>query len=277
MVCNGASMFVPCFWSPNTAKNSRFGGITAPCASRGIDTLPNLASGILKPNVLPPIPGTQSGTSKLILLSPLTIQFIIFSNIPIMPLIANSKPFISPFPAIFARSSQNFRVQTFAIFAFQYDFISFQVFLMLSRRLYHKAGFSPFPRLEIESIIKAKPKAVPTPVNKRIIPKTKPPYAEIHSLTSSKALLIRSFMESQFATIGATTAPTPRTINPIPRGKNGVKQSNIPSTIAIAPPRASQPPKEPCNCSFMPSQFNATGVTILAAPTAISPIPHTHC
>ena len=36
MVESGASTFVPLFWSPSTARNFRFGGITAPLASAGI-------------------------------------------------------------------------------------------------------------------------------------------------------------------------------------------------------------------------------------------------
>ena len=36
MVSRGASMFVPDFWSPSTAINSRLGGMPAPWASLGI-------------------------------------------------------------------------------------------------------------------------------------------------------------------------------------------------------------------------------------------------
>ena len=36
MVESGASTFVPLFWSPSTARNFRFGGMTAPLASAGI-------------------------------------------------------------------------------------------------------------------------------------------------------------------------------------------------------------------------------------------------
>ena len=38
MVASGASTFVPVVWSPSIAKNCRFGGMTAPCASAGTGT-----------------------------------------------------------------------------------------------------------------------------------------------------------------------------------------------------------------------------------------------
>ena len=63
-------MFTPCFWSPKTAANSLFGGITAPCARRGIVTVFKL-----NPKCLPPIPITQSGTSKLRVFNTFTIAF----------------------------------------------------------------------------------------------------------------------------------------------------------------------------------------------------------
>ena len=48
MVESGASTFVPLFWSPSTARNSLFGGMTAPCASCGI----SLYTGALPSNAL---------------------------------------------------------------------------------------------------------------------------------------------------------------------------------------------------------------------------------
>ncbi|KAF5033999.1 hypothetical protein DSECCO2_600810 [anaerobic digester metagenome] len=47
-------MFLPLLWSPNTAKNSLFGGITAPFASAG--TKPPL----INFNVVPIVPSTPA-------------------------------------------------------------------------------------------------------------------------------------------------------------------------------------------------------------------------
>ena len=86
----GASIFVPLFWSPRTARNSRLAGITAPCARRGRFNCGTF--GISKPKLSPPKSGIQSGTSKLIeftafitALIPLTKKFTTLSNREIIP------------------------------------------------------------------------------------------------------------------------------------------------------------------------------------------------
>ena len=56
---SGVSILVPRFWSPNTAMNGAFGGITAPFARYG--TREKVTVDRLNPTDFPPTPGTQSG------------------------------------------------------------------------------------------------------------------------------------------------------------------------------------------------------------------------
>ena len=84
--------------SPNTAKNSRLGGITAPCASIGICGA--LIGAIENPMLFPPNSGTQSGICTFRWLStsitafiPLTTPEIIPFINPMMPLTMGRRAF----------------------------------------------------------------------------------------------------------------------------------------------------------------------------------------
>ena len=94
IVSSGASTFTPLCWSPRTARNGLFGLITAPSASSGI--FQKLTFGISKPNVSPPINGTQSGISHDSVLIASITKLIADSTALIMPLMPPITVLITP-------------------------------------------------------------------------------------------------------------------------------------------------------------------------------------
>ena len=101
IVSSGASIFVPLFWSPKTARNSRLGGITAPCARRGSFNFGIFGIFQSNPKALPTAP-TILSTPPIIPFIALIIRFTPLSIIV-------TKPFIMPLNMPFMPSQARFQ------------------------------------------------------------------------------------------------------------------------------------------------------------------------